>query len=216
MYLKLWNFNVYIFCRFLTFLLMFFQKIWIWWYFREVFPCWNVFNITYYYYYYYILLICHTTSWPTPSVSGGSVFLFWWCRPAGSPSELTCKDIPADWAQSLVSPSAHLKGPVGSRWCLWVWSVMRIWMLAPPGQATGPSEVSAGFCSVSVFSTHTAAAQLPCGFLLFSCLLRCAHHLLWGNERSVTFPASYPLPVNRPIFLKLNPHAARTTALWGD
>lgn len=84
--------------------------------------------------------------------------------------------------------------------CLLVWSVMRIWMLAPPGQATGPSEVSAGSCSVSAFSTHTAAARLPCGFLLFSCPLRCAHRLLWGNERSVTFPASYPLPVNQPIF----------------
>lgn len=33
--------------RLLTFLLLSFQKSWIWWWFREVFPCWNVFNITF-------------------------------------------------------------------------------------------------------------------------------------------------------------------------
>ena len=69
--------------------------------------------------------------------------------------------------------------------------------LTPPGDvwASGPSDekVCAGSCSVSAFSTHTAAVRLPCGALLFSTLLRCARRLLRGNERSVTFPASYPL-----------------------
>lgn len=64
-------------------------------------------------------------------------------------------------------------------------------MLTPSGlKRLAPPEVSAGSCSVSAFSTHTAAIRLPCGVLLFSTPLRCAHCLLWGNERSVTFPAS--------------------------
>lgn len=63
---------------------------------------------------------------------------------------------------------------------MWTWTFTHI--------RSARSFQGAGSCSVSAFSKHTAAIHLPRGALLFSPLLRCGRCLLWGNERSVTFP----------------------------
>lgn len=90
-----------------------------------------------------------------------------------------------------------------NRSCVW-WGLLAgggMRALTPPGRA---SERPLRWKGVRRFllrlgfqHTHTAAVRLPCGALLSSTPLRCARRLLRGNERSVTFPAFYPLP---PIF----------------
>lgn len=104
---------------------------------------------------------------------------------------------------------------------LFVWpvgvsgAVMRIWMKAPPGQATGPSEVSAGSCSGSAFSTHTAAARLPGASFCFPAAKMCSSPPVRKWEEC-DLPRFLPSPCESAHILKLNPHAAGTTALQGD